>query len=159
MTELTPDAVEGRIVFLSIKPEHAEAILDGSKRYEYRRQPPVADPPFTMLLYATDGVGDVVGAALVDDVIRDNAHAVAKATVDATPQTTDDVLEYFDGKREATALKIRHAVRVEPPVEDVEIRKAWPDFTVPQNFRYVTEDDHPRLVARIRTRLQTHGEH
>lgn len=145
----------GRTVFLSIKPQHAEAILDGSKKYEYRRQPPVADPPYTMLLYATEDVQAVVGAALVDHVVTDNTVAVITRTSDMTPHDPDDLSEYFAGKDEANALHVRHAVRVEPPICRGEIGERWADFTVPQNFRYVTPEEQPGLVELTRTRLNT----
>ena len=154
---VVPNSQE-RVVFLSIKPEYAEAILDGSKPYEYRRQPPVAGVPFTMLLYATDGVSEVVGAALVDDVKRADPKDLIPATVHDTPHDADEVRAYFDGTTSGAALHVRHAVRLEPPIERTEIRERWPDFTVPQNFRYVSEDSHAGLVELTRTRLNTnHG--
>ena len=47
-------------ILLSVKPEYTDRILDGSKRYEYRRKL-AAIPISSILLYATEPVGKVVG--------------------------------------------------------------------------------------------------
>ena len=47
-------------VLLSIKPEFAEKILNGSKRYEFRKQG-FSKPVDMVILYATKPVGKIVG--------------------------------------------------------------------------------------------------
>jgi hypothetical protein len=38
-----PNLPEGKIVFLPIKPIYAERLMDGTKRFEFRRRPMSAD--------------------------------------------------------------------------------------------------------------------
>ena len=49
-------------VLLSIKPEFAEKILNGAKRYEFRKQA-FAQPVEAVVLYATKPVGKIVRLA------------------------------------------------------------------------------------------------
>ena len=48
-------------VLLSIKPEYASKILDGTKRYEYRRAIFKRTEVTTVVVYASDPVRKVIG--------------------------------------------------------------------------------------------------
>ena len=50
---------------MSIRPQFAAAILDGSKRVEFRKRPLAADIG-TVVIYATKPVGAVLGEFVVD---------------------------------------------------------------------------------------------
>lgn len=141
------------VVLLAIDAKWADAILEGTKRWEYRRSPPALEPPYTMFLYATQPAAELRGAALVDKHLRDNRSVVAKMTVEDTPQTTGDLLEYFEGQQEAHALRVRHWLPFEPPISVDTIEAHWPNFTVPQNFRYLDRHDFPELAQLAHERI------
>lgn len=125
------------IVFLSISPEWAHQILDGEKRYEYRRQPPQLDPPFRMILYATSPSKEIVGAAWVTGTVEGPIEHLIENTVGLTHHEPEKIHDYFDGKVTGTALSIMGYREYEDPISLQEIRDVESDFSVPQNFFYV----------------------
>lgn len=125
------------IVCLSIKRRYAEAIYRGEKRYEYRRQAPAVDPPYHLLLYETKPSQRITGAAIVDEVVTGDPDEVVNATVDETTHGPLELLEYFDGADEGSALHIADSMRFEPCLELFHVGIS----TAPQNFQYVESDD------------------
>lgn len=148
VTDLIPDTE--RIVFLSIRPEHCWAILDGRKQYEFRRTPPAIDPPYTALLYATADAGELRGLIHVPDQIQDSPTSVAMATQADVPQDPEDIRDYLDGGRNPTALQIGAKAEFDPPIPHTEIAGLWEPAFTPQNFRYV---DSPALLEEARSRV------
>jgi hypothetical protein len=59
---------------LSIKPEYAEAIFSGKKRFEFRRAIFKHDIK-VVVVYITSPVGQVAGEFKVDDIITDDVDA------------------------------------------------------------------------------------
>src|SRR5215813_7936728 len=64
---------------LSIKPEYAEAIFAGTKRFEFRRTIFREDIK-VVVVYTTSPVGQVLGEFSVEGVITDDVDALWKRT-------------------------------------------------------------------------------
>ena len=62
-----------RLLFLSLKPRFAEAIVSGEKTIELRRRPPQIDTPTEALIYASSPTKELIGACWVDDVVGHGA--------------------------------------------------------------------------------------
>lgn len=122
-------------VLLSVKPEWADAILDGEKLWEYRRVVPARGPPARYVLYATDPVQAAVGVAWSYTVKTDSPTPLIADTVDRTPHAPPDVEEYFDGRDTGHAIRIGSYRRfdTEVPRGDLETAGIAPS----QNFRYI----------------------
>jgi len=56
-------------ILLSIKPEFAEKIFSGSKKYEFRRRIFKAPDVKTVVVYASTPIGKVIGEFEIDSVI------------------------------------------------------------------------------------------
>lgn len=124
-------------VALSIRPEHADAILDGDKRWEYRRVAPAVEPPYRVVLYATAPVQAAVGACWVNAVRSGPPATVVVRTVDETPHDPDDVLDYLEGCGTAHALRVMGPRRFDSSVERSTLEAAGVAPT--QNFRYLPD--------------------
>jgi len=94
-------------VLLSIKPEYAEKILNGTKRFEYRKSAPRNEAVRTVVIYATMPVGKVVGEFEVAGVLRESPDALWKQTKTASGITRKFFDEYFSG-RSSTLRKPEH---------------------------------------------------
>lgn len=129
------------IVLLSIDEEWATAIMDGDKLYEYRRQPPTIDPPYRVVLYATQPVEAVVGAFITHTVVEQPVDELVDETVHQTPHTPEEIRSYFAGKDEGAAIRVGGWVGYDDPVSVDQLRHAAPEFCAPQNFRYLRPDD------------------
>jgi len=121
-------------VLLSIRPEYADAILDGTKRYEFRRVA-FSRPDVTRIyLYATSKVRRIVGWFEVDGVYRDSPERIWERCRDHAGISADDFFRYFEGCSRACAIRVRNPVRFPEPVDP---HVAMPGFAPPQSFRYL----------------------
>ena len=120
-------------ILLSIKPEHAESILSGRKRFEFRRVLPRRSVQ-TVVLYATGGAGQVVGEFEVDAVLRAPPDSLWQQTCAAAGISRRFFDTYFSGCEQAAALVVRNPRRYEIPLRlESLIHTSKP----PQSFRYL----------------------
>lgn len=120
-------------VLLSIHPDHAEAILKGRKRYEFRKvrfKRKVKE----VLLYATYPVCRVIGSFEVEEIY--SAHpAKVWAKANKVAGVTHELFRaYFAGRDMAHAIKVRRPVRFARPRRLSRYRKT---AVPPQSFCYV----------------------
>lgn len=124
-------------VLLAIKPEWAEAILDGKKHYEYRKQAPTRTPPYRTILYSSSPTSAIVGEVATPNVLTDHVPQLISRTVDETPHTRSDLEEYFGTATDGNALRVEDSVEYHRPIPLATLR----DYCIspPQNFRYLDE--------------------
>jgi predicted transcriptional regulator len=121
-------------VLLSIRPEYAELILSGHKRYEFRRVCFRNANVRSVLIYATLPIGKVVGEFDVREIISGSPLAVWKRTKDRAGLTWSMFAKYFAGKSIAHALAVSNIKRFSRPLDLSEI---LPSGVAPQSFCYV----------------------
>jgi len=121
-------------VLLSIKPEYAEKILNGTKRYEYRRALPRNEAVRTVVIYATLPVGKVVGEFEIGEVLCEPPDKLWRRTRDAAGISRAFFDSYFSGRTEAMAIAVRKPKRYGTPLRLKEVSgSAMP----PQSFQYL----------------------
>jgi predicted transcriptional regulator len=122
-------------VLLSIKPEYAEKILNGTKRFEYRKAVPRNESVRTVVIYATMPVGKVVGEFEVGG-LREKPSMLWSRTKEASGITRAFFDSYISGRDEASAIAVRMPKRYAKPknLEDVS-----GSSTPPQSFQYLAE--------------------
>ena len=124
-------------LILSIKPQYAQMILDGSKRYEYRKMIPIRNDIDRVYIYATKPICRIVGEFTLDGIIADSPQKVWAATARHGGITEAFFNDYFKGKDKAYALKIGDVIKYDVPIDP---KKVITDFTAPQNFMYTKEN-------------------
>ena len=123
-------------VLLSIKPEYAEQILLGKKRYEFRKSIFKNRDVKTVVIYATMPVGKVVGEFDFDEVLSDTPQAIWEETSKFSGITKKFFNSYFDGRLTAHAIKVREVRRYESPFA---LGDLVPGGFAPQSYRYLDE--------------------
>ena len=120
---------------LSIRPQFAQAIFTGAKRYEFRRLT-FKRPVDVVVVYVTSPVCEVWGEFEVGDIISDHPVALWERTQDAAGIDRSAFLAYFAGKSEGYAIEIRKAQRYELPLHILR------DFGLqpPQSFAYLDRE-------------------
>ncbi|MDD2624855.1 MAG: ASCH domain-containing protein [Candidatus Riflebacteria bacterium] len=124
-----------KAILLSIKPEYVEKILDGTKKFEYRKRLAKAKSS-TILIYSTSPVMKVVGKAEITGTVSDNPSALWEKTKDNAGITKRKYGEYFQGCKSAYAYKLGQ-------IEVFDVPKSLSDFNIslaPQSFTYVDLD-------------------
>jgi predicted transcriptional regulator len=116
----------------SLRPEFAEAIYRGRKRFEFRRVRVRVLPGTLALIYEVMPVGLVTGCFSIGQVVSDTAVVVADLEQD--DDLRQRTLAYLKGASVATALEVVTPCRLAVPTElsDVSgIRRA------PQSYSFI----------------------
>ncbi|MGV7197651.1 ASCH domain-containing protein [Xanthomonas euvesicatoria] len=122
-------------VLLSIKPEYAEKILDGNKRYEFRKAIPKANGVKTVVIYATKPVGKVIGEFEIDEIISHRPAVLWPLTAQFSGISKRFFTDYFKGRSTAHAIKVKSVTRY---IEPKELSHVIASGVAPQSFCYLT---------------------
>lgn len=120
-------------VLLSIKPEYAERIFDGTKKYEYRRAIFKNKDIQTVVVYATFPVGKIVGEFEIDHILTNHPDEIWDVTKEHSGVHASFYDAYFEGRNKAFAIKIASTKKYKNaicPYTQLE------NFTAPQSFLY-----------------------
>lgn len=120
-------------VLLSIKPEFAEKIFNGTKKYEYRRSVFKNQNVKTVVVYASSPVQLVIGEFEIDTILNDNLHQLWNITKDNSGISENYFFEYFINKERGYAIKIKQTTRY---IKALSLKN---DFNAapPQSFMYL----------------------
>lgn len=119
---------------LSINPEHVENILNGTKKYEFRRVIP-REKVDKIVIYSTSPVMKIVAEVTVEETISDTKTRLWERTKMHSGISRDFYREYFAAYRRAYAFKLGDITVYPKP-------KQLSDFGVksaPQSFVYLRE--------------------
>lgn len=120
-------------VLLSIKPQFAEKIFTGEKRFEFRRTIFKDTRVKTVVVYASAPVQQVIGEFDIDAILNDHPAMLWQQTEAHAGITADFFFQYFDGKDRGFAIKVKNAKRYKKPLC---LRTAF-DVAPPQSFIYL----------------------
>lgn len=121
-------------VLLSVFPEFAERILDGTKRFEYRKASPKRQEARIVVLYATLPVGRVVGEFEIRQVLREHPNRLWAMTAKGSGISREYFDAYFEGRSDAYALEVQNPTRYAESLPLIEVSGS---STPPQSFQYL----------------------
>lgn len=121
-------------ILLAINPEFVEKILNGQKKFEFRRRVPSANVD-KIIIYATAPVKKVVGVARVREIISMSPNDLWNVTHEFAGIGRGFFDSYFFGCDVAHAYVLENVQKYKQPRElsDFGIRAA------PQSFVYIDE--------------------
>ena len=122
-------------VLLSIKPEFAQKIFSGKKKYEYRKQI-FKKKVSSVVVYCTSPVAKIIGEFYIDDIISGPPSELWEKTSSFSGITRSFYESYFRESEEAYALKIGKTILYNVPIEPSDI---FEKFFPPQSFRYLVD--------------------
>ncbi len=121
-------------ILLSIKPEFAEKIFQGEKRFEFRKNIFKRADISKVVVYATMPVGKVIGEFDIDGVIEGTPKTVWAETKSHAGITSSFFAEYFTGRQRAFAIKVGDTRRYENPLSLSDLAEG---LVAPQSYRYL----------------------
>ena len=98
-------------VLLSIKPEFALKIFDGSKRYEYRRAIFKNQEVNRVIVYASDPIKQIIGEFEIEDILHEEPQSLWVKTKRHAGISKKRFFNYFTNKSKGYAIKVK-ATRV-----------------------------------------------
>lgn len=122
-------------VLLSIKPEYADRIFSGEKKFEFRKAVFKNSEVTTVVIYATMPVGKVVGEFEIDAIIKERPSKLWQITSEFSGITKDFFESYFHGRKAGYAIRVKKATRYEEPQD---LTTLLPAGVPPQSFCYLT---------------------
>lgn len=122
-------------VLLSIKPEYAQKIFSGEKKYEYRKSLFKRAGIKTVVVYVTKPVGKVIGEFEIDSVIEGNPNLIWEKTKLYAGINENAYIDYFSERETGFAIVIKKTKIYKKPLELVELNSRIK--YAPQSFMYL----------------------
>ena len=119
---------------LSIKPQFAEKIFSGEKKFEYRKVVFAQKNVKTIVVYATMPVGKIIGEFSFDEILELTPSELWAKTKDFSGVEKQFYDKYFEGRTKAFAIKIKKVTLYETPINPYDSKEK---FTPPQSFSYI----------------------
>jgi predicted transcriptional regulator len=120
-------------VLLSIKPEYAEKILSGEKKYEFRRTLFKNASISKVIIYASSPIQKIIGEFDIDKLLSLDIDELWTKTEKHSGIEKDYYYEYFEGKDIAHAIKVKSTKRYRKAKELSSYNIVRP----PQSFMYL----------------------
>ncbi|WP_409565227.1 ASCH domain-containing protein [Methylobacterium sp. J-078] len=120
-------------ILLSIKPEFAEKILKGEKRYEFRRAIHSNRSVDIVVIYMTAPIQKIVGEFRIDSILSDSPDKIWDKTHQFAGISRENYDIYFKSRKLAYALSIGSVTKYPIPIDP---KLTMPSFTPPQSFMY-----------------------
>jgi type I restriction enzyme S subunit len=121
-------------VLLSIKPRYVEAIIDGRKKYEFRKNKFAEADINCIYIYSTAPIKKIIGSFKINSIIEGRPSALWDRLKDQSGISEKEFFDYFSDKETGFALEIKDVVRFEEPLDP---KTLFPNFVPPQSFCYV----------------------
>lgn len=129
-------------VLLSIRPPHVDNILNGTKRFEFRRRLFNRRDVQTVLVYCTRPVGRLVAEFDIAELLEDEPEQLWERTREHSGICKTYYDEYFSGRDRAYAIAIGELRVYAEPIRPATIIE---NFTPPQSYRYVPAENSAQL--------------
>lgn len=120
-------------VVLSIKPEFAYKIFDGSKKFEFRKAIFKNNEVKTVVVYASSPVQKVIGEFEIGEIFNNDLETLWNLTKEHSGITEDFFYAYFSEKEKGFAIQVKNKKKYKEP------KCLRADFNLhpPQSFAYL----------------------
>lgn len=131
-----------KTVLLSVKPNFAELILSGTKRFEFRKVP-FASEVHKVVIYASAPVKQIVCLFKLKNMTAGHPKSLWRKFKPAAGIGHKEFFAYFGSNSVGYALGIGTVTELRSPVDPQDL---WPDFTPPQNFKYISSNELDQIL-------------
>ena len=134
-------------LLISLKPCHAGKVFDGLKKAELRRRALKRFEGREAFVYVTSPDMELRGGFRVGKVWTGTPEEIWRevSPIAGIDKTAFD--SYYAGCSVATALEIAEVWEYADPVSLRRLREAFPNFTVPQSWRYAKREERAHFAT------------
>lgn len=120
-------------VLLSIKPEFAFKIFDGTKKFEFRKTIFKNKAVKTIVVYASSPIQKVIGEFEIEKILNYDLETLWSLTQNDSGISEDFFYEYFGDKERGYAIEIKNTKKYSSP------KNLQKEFNIlpPQSFAYL----------------------
>lgn len=125
-------------VLMSIKPKYVKSILDGTKKFEFRKKIFKRTDIDEIIIYSSSPEKKIVGSFEIDKVLEDSPEELWAYCRNNAGISKENFFKYFKGKDHGFAIKIKNLNILPKKLDPYEMNQ---DFHPPQSFCYVNPGD------------------
>lgn len=126
-------------IILSIKPEFANKIFEGDKKFEFRRSIFKNKNVSKVIVYASSPISKVIGEFEIGEILFKDLNSLWNETKEFSGITEDYFYDYFIGKENGFALEVKRVKRYK---KELCIKESFGKVP-PQSFTYIEESMMP----------------
>jgi len=138
------------MVLLSIKPKFVERIIQGEKKFEFRKSV-FSSAPDKIYIYSSSPEKAIIGYFKADEIIKDNPGNLWTICNEYAGIEESEFFQYFSGKEIGYAIKIGDLEIFDEPINPYDVIE---NFTPPQSYYYIDET----LFIKRKNKGKLHGQ-
>lgn len=142
-----------KLLFISVKPEFVDKIFNGTKQIELRKSRPHIDKGSVVLIYSTLPVKALIGACVVESVIKDTPLKLWKEYSQLLGIDRKRYFEYYEGSELAVGIRLTSIQKFNHEIPLASIKNHFPEFTPPQTFKYFIKSRFEKAYPEYRQAL------
>ena len=121
-------------VLLSIKPKYVESIIEGEKRYQFRKAIFRNRSVNRIFIYSSAPVKKIVALFEISTILEDHPAILWDQVRDHAGINNSEFFSYFAGRTHGYAIGIGNLREFSEPIDPYE---TIPGFVPPQSYRYM----------------------
>ena len=130
-----------RPLLLSLKPCYAKRVFEGLKKVELRRRITSHITNRDVFVYVSSPVMELRGGFRAGNFWHGTPEEIWAKVSELARVNKQDFDTYFEGQTVAYAFEITEVWEAPNPVDLNTLRSQFPNFVVPQSWRYVRNDE------------------
>ena len=140
---------QSKYLFLAIKPEFANKILEKEKTIELRKLRPHIKEGDYIIIYASSPIKGVVGFGRIKKIIEKSPNEMWK--IYSSKLGIDKIRydNYFLDKIKAIGIEIETIRAIKPIITLETIKKIDSSFTPPQGYRYISNNQIVQFLQNV----------
>lgn len=151
------------ILLLSIKPEYASKIFDGTKKVELRRVRNRLKSGDLVVVYVTSPEKALVGSFEVEDIIvkdlPEELNNLWKQVEEQAGIERQQFYRYYQGASVGVGIFLKNIKKFPKPLELESLRKQLPNIRPPQSYRYLTPVEVRRVEKIVQCKIVCNAEY
>ncbi|MFY0601073.1 MAG: EVE domain-containing protein [Cyclobacteriaceae bacterium] len=129
-----------KLIVVSIKPEFAHKIFDGSKKIELRKVSPNVRQGDLMIVYSTSPEMAILGICQIQEVIKSTPSDLWEKHSDVLGIDKTRYFDYYSKSSIAIGIVLERAKRFKTKIPLKNLKKYFPTFSPPQTFKYYNRE-------------------
>lgn len=123
-------------LLISIKPKYVDKIINGKKKYEYRKSIP-RKAIKRIFIYSTFPKKKIVGYFDFKGYLQDNPRDLWNKTFSFSGISEEEFFAYFNSRKTAYAIIIERFYLFDQAIDPLDIMY---NFVAPQSYKYINGD-------------------
>lgn len=126
-------------LLMSIRPQYANKIFDGSKTVELRRiKPKFLGNGDLVFIYVSSPVKSLLGAFVVSSVVEKPLASLWNAVRNRAGISKAEFLNYYVGEQSGVAIFIKDVWLLPKPIHLTDLKRQVKGFHPPQSYHYTS---------------------